>query len=299
MGKAGSLSVEPMDAHMGATIRNLDLSQPLTVAAVGQVISALGRYGILRFPDQVLDPAQQTAFARQFGQIKTSARYRAPGVPEVSFLSNILENGESIGYVDAGMIWHKDLTAHATPGYATALHAMKVPRRDGKPLGDTVFVNVEAAYADLPAEIKAQLKGAIGIHSSENYNKTVRAAGSGRPVYKQQGATFSHPLLITHPVTGREILYCDPGHVVRIEGLPDGVDEAALRQRLSDHQLQEKYQFAFHWTEGDVLMWDNLATLHRGTLDYRQDEHRLMKRSLILGDRIFDPAFVQTALAQH
>ena len=292
--------VEPNGGGLGATIRDLDLSKPLDGATFRKVIVALGRYGVLRFPGQTLSPARQAALGATFGDIHASAKFRIPGTPEISMVSNIVENGVNIGYVDAGMIWHKDMTAHRPAGFATILHAVKVPRRDGKALGDTEFVDVQAATDDLPAEIKARLKNAVGIHSSENYNATVRAEGSKRPAFEQltvRNPPVSHPLLLTHPVTGKTVLYCDPGHVMRIEGLPDGVDGEALLKFLADHQLQPKFRYAHSWTEGDALMWDNLGTLHRGTLDYRADEPRLMNRCLIKGNKVFDPSFIGPILA--
>jgi taurine dioxygenase len=294
------ITIEPSGGVLGATLHGLDLAKPPGTAAIGQVMRALGRYGVIRFPNQTLDPASQTAFARSFGRIHASARFRAPGVPEVSFLSNIKgPDGQTIGYPDAGMLWHKDLTAHTPGGYATILYAMKVPQRDGKSLGDTKFTNVQAAYDDLPPSIKQQLRDAIGIHSSEEYNASTRKSGSVRPAY-QEGAVKNppvpHPLVMIHPVTGQEILYCDPGHVVRIENLPPGVDPVATLAFLNEHQLQEKYQYSFRWSEGDALMWDNLGVIHRGTLDYTPAEPRLMTRSLILGDKVFDPGFVKAAL---
>jgi taurine dioxygenase len=296
-------SVEPTGLILGATVRGLDLSRPLTGPEIGFVLMALGRHGVLRFPDQKLTPAQQKTFTLQFGGLHQNASHRVEGVPEISILSNIVENGENIGYLDAGMIWHRDVTHKKVPAFATVLHALKVPRRNGKPIGDTLFANTQAAYDDLPEALKRRLKGAIAIHSSAQYNQNVRAAGSKRGSYDNmpyRHEPIGHPLVRPHPLTGRDSLYCDPGNVERLEGLGEGEggDADQVLAFLNDHQTQEKYRYTYSWTEGDVLMWENFGTLHRATPDYGPDEHRLMQRSQAMADKVLDPAFVRQALAQ-
>ena len=142
---------------------------------------------------------------------------------EISVLCNIVENGHNIGALDAGMIWHKDMTYQEQAGWATVLYGMRIPRRDGRPLGATRFANAAAAYDDLPWGHKEKLKDAIGIHNSVMYN-----AKGARRRQRTQADLFSeekikkkiplpHPILLTHPISGRKVLYCDPGHVERIE----------------------------------------------------------------------------------
>jgi taurine dioxygenase len=105
-----------------------------------------------------------------------------------------------------------------------------------------------------------------------------------------------HPVLLTHPITGRKVLYANPGYTVRINEFDEAESDRIL-QDLLRHQLQPKYQYAHHWTEGDVLMWDHIGTLHNAIPDYRPDEHRLIERCQVVADRIFDPAFVRENLA--
>ena len=106
-----------------------------------------------------------------------------------------------------------------------------------------------------------------------------------------------HPLFLTHPITGRRVLYCNPGYAIRINELDEAESDRVL-ETLFAHQLQPKYQFTHRWTEGDVLIWDHIGTLHNAVADYRPDEHRLMKRCQVMADRIFDPAFVREALSE-
>ena len=294
------LSIEPTGKILGAKIRGVDLSKPLSGPDLGQILLALSQNGIIGFPGQSLSPKEHIAFATQLGEIHESAEYHDPEDSGLSILSNIKENGENVGYVDAGMIWHKDMTYVPVPGFTTVLHALKVPRRDGKALGGTQFINARAAYDDLPDELKRKLEGKTCIHSVKKYNAVVRGAGSKRDTYDKlprKNPPMSHPHFLTHPVSGQIALYCDPSHAERINELPAEESDEILAF-LEEHQLQPKYQFVYEWDEGDVLMWDNLSTLHRSTIDYGPDEIRLIKRCQVMSDKVFDPAFVKSAMDQ-
>jgi taurine dioxygenase len=294
------MTIEPTGKTLGATVRGIDLNNPLGRAAFGRILAALARYGTLCFPGQKLTPQAQAAFTAEFGEIHSSSGFHEPGFPQISVLSNILDkDGNRIGHPDAGLIWHRDMTYYQTPGFINVLHAHIVPHRDGKPLGPTEFINSAAACDDLPADIKRRLKDAVGRHDHERYSKTAVASGSQRQSFKtkaKNGQDTLHPILMTHPVTGRTILYCCPTTVAEITG-PNVGDGEELLKFLQEHQLQPKYRWHHTWTEGDVLMWDNLGTLHRVVIDYRADEPRLMKRAQAKGNKVFDPAFVKAALA--
>ena len=295
------LTIEPSGDILGATIRGLDLRVPLSAREFGQVLAAIAQYGVVRFPGQTLEPKQHAAFTMQFGELHVARGDHPEGAPGVSILSNIVEDGRNIGNPDAGLIWHRDMTYYPVPGFANVLYAITVPHRDGRPLGPTQLINTAAACDDLPADVKARLTGAIGFHDFERYNRLAREAGSKRQPYSEQkvtSATTSHPILFDHPITGKQMLYCDPSQVGLIEGLPDGEDSDAMLRFLVDHELQPKYQKSFTWTEGGVLMWDNLSTLHRVIIDFTIDEPRLMHRCQAMGNKIFDPAFTKAALAE-
>ena len=297
------LTIEPGREHMGATVRGADLSNPLTARDFGVVLEAIGRHGLLRFPDQNLDPVQQKAFAVQFGRVPPIrgrlAPFTAPGVPEVNILSNILdENGKNIGAVDAGVIWHTDMVHNETPGFANVLYARMVPRRGDQVLGGTQFINLGAAYDGLSADVKARIKDAKGIVSGESYMSLERKPAGDYGVNTHKGAAkppIAHPLVLNHPISGRKILYCDLGHIDRIEGVAG--DDGSLLIFLLEHLLQPQFRFLYQWTVGDVVIWDNLSSLHQAVFDYGPDEHRLMWRCQIEGEKVFNPAFVKTALA--
>jgi taurine dioxygenase len=181
------------------------------------------------------------------------------------------------------------------------LYGIKIPQRDGKPLGNTVFADMHAAYDDLSPALKTKLANATATHDFNKFWEEMRKRpGSTRPALtpEQRAARppSVHPLFLTHPITGRKVLYANPGYAVRINELDEAESDVILTE-LTHHQLQPKYQYAHAWTEGDVLMWDHIGTLHNAIPDYRPDEHRLIKRCQVMADRIFDPAFVRENLA--
>ena len=296
------MQIEPTGAILGATVTGVDLSRPLDDAQFGAIIAALGHHGVLCFPDQSLDAAAMSAFSQRFGKLQTSVtgKFSVPGVPEVGILSNIVENGEPIGLADAGQDWHTDMTYNRTVGFTNVLYALKVPRRNGRTLGATQFANMHAAYDDLAPEWKEKLRNATATHDFSKFWEEMRARpGSVRPALTPEQRSNRppsvHPVFLTHPITGRKVLYCNPGYAIRINELDDAESARVLRM-LFDHQLQPKYQYAHEWHERDVLMWDHIGTLHNAVADYGPDEPRMMLRCQVMADRIFDPAFVRSAL---
>ena len=159
-GGVSVITIEPTGHILGATVRGIDLSEPLSDANFAAILQALGAHGVLHFPDQKLEARALRDFSQRFGRIQATltGRHHEPGMPEVGILSNIIENGEPIGITDAGQDWHTDMSYNETIGFLNVLYAVKVPRRDGRVLGATMFVNTQAAYEDLAPEIKARLR---------------------------------------------------------------------------------------------------------------------------------------------
>lgn len=297
------LNIIPTGEILGATVAGLDLAQPLDRHDFAAILAALGRYGVLRFPGQHLTAVQQMGFAARFGslEINVAGAYQEPGHPEVMILSNIVENGVPIGALDAGQDWHTDMSYSATIAFANALYALKVPHRDGEPLGGTEFANMRAAYADLPDDLKTRLDGMTVLHDFNKFWEMMRKRpGSWRkpmsPEQRKMKPPVSHPIFLAHPITGEKVLYANPGYAIRINELPERESDETL-DFLFRHQLQPKYRYTHRWTEGDLLFWDDIGTLHNAHADYGPDEPRLIKRCQVMADRIFDPAFVRDALA--
>ena len=284
------MKVIPSGKALGATVEGLDLARPL--AETDRVVENLGRYGVLRFPGQTLTGRQQRDFAAQFGELEinvASGPYQEPGIPEVMTLSNIVENGKPIGLADAGQDWHTDMSYSRTIAFANVLYGIKIPRRNGKPLGNTEFCSMHAAYDGLPQELKAKLEGMTVLHDFNKFwDKMRMEKGSKRPplteAQKKQKPPVSHPIFLKHPITGRKVLYANPGYSVRINELPQRESDEIL-QFLFEHQTRPEYRYSFQWTEGDVLMWENFGTIHNAVADYGPDEHRLIKRCQVMATR--------------
>src|SRR4051812_10518570 len=170
------LSIRPSGKILGARVTGVDLSQPLTADDFGTIFAAVGEHGVLCFPGQKLDAAALRDFSQRFGTIQGSVtgKYHHPTIREVGYLSNVMENGEPIGLADAGQDWHTDMTYNATVGFINVLHAVKVPRRNGKPLGATQFANMHAAYEELDPELKRRLAGMTATHDFNKFWERMR-----------------------------------------------------------------------------------------------------------------------------
>lgn len=287
------IRVMPTGQGLGATVEGLDLSVPMDGQTADGVLRLLAEYGVLCFPRQTLEAASLKAFAAHFGtlEINVANVFQDGDHPEVMILSNIEEDGKAIGLGDAGQGWHTDMSYSKTIAFANVLYAIKVPRRDGVALGDTEFANMYAAYDDLPQDIKDRLADATAIHDFNKFWEMMRRRpGCTRPPLteeqRRKKPPVSQPIFMTHPVSGRKVLYANPGYAMRIEGM-DEAESDALLEFLFEHQLQDKYRYRHKWTEGDVLMWDDIATLHNAIADYGPDEPRLIKRCQVMADKVF------------
>jgi taurine dioxygenase len=285
------MNVTPSGQTLGATVEGLDLAEPLSQTAFEGVVRALGAYSVIRFPDQDLSGRNLADFSAQFGDLEVNVAnaYQEPGIPEVMILSNIVENGKPIGLADAGQDWHTDMSYSSTIAFANVLYAIKVPQRDGKPLGSTAFCNMHAAYDGLPEDVKQRLDGMTVLHDFNKFwDMMRRERGSQRPpltdAQRKAKPPVSHPIFLIHPLTGRKVLYANPGYSMRINELPEKESDEML-QYLFAHQTKPEYQYVFSWREGDVLMWEDFGTIHNALPDYGPDEHRLVKRCQVMATR--------------
>jgi taurine dioxygenase len=296
------MQIIPNTEILGATIEGLDLAAGLPDAQFPAVLGALGQYGVLRIPRQSIDAVALKAFAARFGslEINVANTFQEPGHPEVMILSNIKKDGKPIGLSDAGQDWHTDMSYSAEIAFANVLYGITIPRRNGVALGGTEFANMYLAYDDLPEARRQRLQGATAVHDFNKFWEEMRRRpGSSRaPLTDEQRRKkppVSHPVFMRHPITGRFLLYANPGYTMHINGW-DAQESAEMLEFLFAHQLQQKYRYVHSWTEGDVLIWDDLCTLHNAWPDYGPDEHRLIKRCQVMADRVFDPAFAKQAV---
>jgi taurine dioxygenase len=291
----GNMQIISSGQTLGATIEGVDLSRRLEEDEVNAVFKALGAYGVLRFPKQVLTARQLADFSAQFGdlEINVAGAFQEPGIPEVMTLSNMVENGKPIGFADAGQSWHTDMSYSKTIAFANVLYGMRIPYRDGRSLGATEFSNMHAAYAGLPNDLKQRLDGMTVRHDFNKFWEMMRREkGSKRPplteAQRKMKPPVSHPIFLVHPLTGRKVLYANPGYSMRINELPERESDEILAF-LFEHQLQPKYRYTHHWQEGDLMIWEDIGTIHNAIADYGPNEHRLIKRCQVMATRFFPP----------
>ena len=280
------IEVVPMDAPIGAEVRGADLSRPLDADTFARIDDAYNRHTVLVFRDQKLTPQQQIAFGRRFGPLETHVRheYLLKDYPEILVVSNVLkEDGSFLGLPDAGQTWHTDTSYRTKPSRGSMLHALEIPfGADGASLGNTLFAGTAPAYEALPEAMKQKLEGRKAIH---RYSVRKRPVGSQRAKLTQaqidETPDIAHPVVRTHPKTGRKALYVFEGECIAIEGMEDG---AEVISELTAHIIQPQFFYRHKWRLGDVVMWDNAASLHLAIADYNLPQRRLLHRVTIEGD---------------
>src|SRR2546425_8639124 len=243
------MKVIPSGEALGATVEGLNLARPLQPAELDGVLKTLGKHGVVRFPRQELTGRELRDFSRQLGDLEinvASHAYQEPGVPEVMILSNIVENGKPLGLADAGQGWHTDMSYSRMIAFANVLYGIKIPQRNGKALGATQFANTQAAFADLPADVKRTLDGKTVLHDFNKFWEMMRREkGSKRPplteAQRKSKPPVSHPVFLTHPITKRKVLYANPGYSVRINELPQKEGDEMLEFHI-EHKMKPEYR---------------------------------------------------------
>jgi taurine dioxygenase len=283
MPTARKMHVIPSGAPLGAEIVGVDLSEEMDDQLFRVIEAAYHEHIVIVFRQQQLTPAQHLRFARRFGTLEISPRtqFALPGYPEILLLSNILDvDGRPIGNADAGRTWHTDLSYTATPPRGSLLYAVEIPTNaQGEALGDTLFVSTAAAYDALPEEMKQQLHGLWAMHraGAKQY-----APGSQLADAVKDLPDVIHPVIRTHPVTGRRAIYVRAGECVGIVGMADQ-DALPLIQELSDFVTPPEFLYRHQWRVGDLLMWDNCCAQHLAVKDYDLPQRRLMHRVTVNG----------------
>ncbi|MFZ2006040.1 MAG: TauD/TfdA family dioxygenase [Stellaceae bacterium] len=288
------IPVTKCDAALGAEI-GVDLSRPLDDATFREIEDAFHDNIVVCFRGQNLTNEQHIAFSRRFGELEIHIvkKYLLPGFPEILLVSNITnEAGEHIGLADAGFTWHSDVSYRQCPSRCSLLYAKEVPVRDGVVLGDTVFANCIAAYEALPVAMKKRLEGLKATH---RYSSRRRVENSPRPKLTAaqiaETPDIAHPIVRTHPFTGRKAIYITAGECIGIT-LPNGevmpeAEALDLIAELDAHCVKPEFLYRHHWRAGDLVMWDNATAMHLAICDYALPERRLMHRTTVIGSQPF------------
>ena len=277
--------VTPLSDALGAEVTGIDAAT-LDDETFGRLRNALHDHIIVAIRDQTLDPAAQTEFARRFGEIQyhINSEYKMPDQPEVLILSTEIVDGKNVGVPDAGSDWHSDHSYVDRPTAYTILQSVIVPK-DG---GDTEWTNMAKAHETLPDAMKARLQGLVGIHSfnrmrNPRMTRPVRHENSEAYYAERSPPDAFHPIIRTHPATGRKALYISPRFTIGIKDMDDA-EAQPLLDELFAHIANRDLVYRHNWRPGDLVMWDNRQTLHLALGGVKPPEVRRMHRTTVLGE---------------
>lgn len=276
------IEIRPLSPALGAEIRGLDLGREVDDATFATIEQAWRDHLVLLFRDQTLNEDDQVRFARRFGALQSRPRPAAMRAesgevknPEIMLVSNIRKDGKLIGSLpDGEMQFHSDMCYIAKPAKGTFLYAIEIPSQGG----DTLFLNTYRAYETLSPDIKARIDSRRALNVFL-YGSTSR--DGNKPDFSVH-PNHVHPVVRTHPETGRKGLFINRLMTWSIEGM-DEAESTALLERLFDHMERPEFIYGHKWRVGDLVLWDNRCTLHART-DFSAAERRLLRRVVIQGD---------------
>jgi taurine dioxygenase len=271
--------ITPLTDHTGLEFRGLDLTEPIEP----EISDALNRsfidYHVLVIRGQTFTPEQFIAAAEIFGELQPHDKkeLHVPGYPQINYVSNE-QTVPGKRYI-SGETFHTDHSNHPAPPKATILYPVSLPTSGG----DTQYVNMHEAYEDLPEVTKRRIEGlkAVHVYQSKYSPRELRPlTEASAKVLPPPGI---HPLVRTHPESGRKALYLNP---VRIEAIVDMEDEEALELvgELMVHATQPKYEYRHQWRHGDMVIWDNRSVMHKANPDYDMTERRYLYRLMLKGE---------------
>ncbi len=272
-------------APLGAEVVGLDLSRPLGDADLTRLHQAHLDHHVVVFRDQRITPRQHIDFSRRFGplQIHVLKNFQLAGHPEILVVSNIKDaSGQPIGLGDAGHYWHSDLSYKERPSLGSLLHAQELPGEGG----DTLFADQHAAYDALPAALRRVIGPLRAEHSYLAKYEELRARNPWRPALTAaqiaEVAPAVHPVVRTHPETGRRALFVNEHFTTRIVGLPEDESRALLAE-LFAAAVRPEFVYRHVWQPHDLVFWDNRSVQHlaAGTPD---SERRRLYRTTVEGD---------------
>jgi alpha-ketoglutarate-dependent taurine dioxygenase len=276
-----TLQLRPLGETLGTEAVGIDLSKPLRETEFNWIAQAFAEHPVLVFRGQNLDAGDIAAFGRRFGTPRKHAllKYRHAEHPDVSWLTNVDEVGKVDWYgVKRATDWHTDSTFESNLPLLAILHAKEVPSEKG----GTMFVDMRAAYDTLPQDRKQLLAGLTGLHRRGTGPAGERLYGNEKGVVEKQYLVqdTQWPAVVRHPVTGREILFVNPMHTNGFVGMTQE-ESWPLIEELTEHATRDQAVYYHNWRVGDVVMWDERATMHRGAGDSRPEERRIMLRTIV------------------
>jgi len=290
-----NVAVRPTGAALAADIEGVDLAGALAPETAAAIKEAWGDHLVLRFRGQRLSDDDMLRFSRQFGELDwapiAAARVKVPGedryveaAPEgrqyVMVISNVIENGQAIGQLGAyEAIWHTDMSYVAEPPMASALYSLEVPPEGG----DTGFCNMYLAYETLAPELRRQIEGKQCRHDASRNSAGELRRGFVDAPDPSQTVGAEHPIVRTHPATGRKALFLGRRRNAYVAGLPLAESEKLLGA-LWAHATRPEFTWYQQWRKGDLILWDNRAVMHRRDA-FDPATRRIMHRTQIKGDQ--------------
>lgn len=273
-----SLIITPLSPALGAQISGVDLTRDISDAQRDAIEQALLQYSVLFFRDQPIEPRQQANFAARFGDLHIHPIY--PNVPETP---QVLVLDTAVTDVRDNAIWHTDVTFLPTPALGAVLAAKQLPAYGG----DTLWASGIAAFDALSEPLKQLLDGLTATHDFTKSFPLARFGSTPEDLERWEATRranppISHPVIRTHPVSGRKALFVSDGFTTRINELSEAESEALLKF-LFAHATRPEFTIRWRWQENDVAFWDNRVTQHYAVDDYRP-ARRVMHRATILGD---------------
>lgn len=270
------IEVRPLSGALGAEIEGVDAARPLAPEVIAELRSAFLDHLVIFLRAQQLSPQQLLAFARRFGEPMEYPQLK--GLPECPLVTPVVKLEHE--RVNFGGVWHSDTSYLERPPMASLLYAVQIPPYGG----DTLFANQYAAYESLSEGLKRTLAGLVGVNTSAKAEVSrtredrMREAGAELKVLVGE-----HPVVRTHPETGRKSLYVNAGHTVCFKGWTEQ-ESAPLLEYLFRHQVSAEFTCRFRWTAGALAFWDNRCTLHYPVNDYH-GFRRVMQRVTLAGDK--------------
>ena len=271
------LTILPMTPTIGAEIEGIDLSQPLGATTVSALRQALLDWKVLFFRDQDITTEQHLAFAHNFGDLEVHPF--APHKPDYPEVLAITHDEKNRGKETT---WHSDVTWRLEPSLGSILRAIELPPVGG----DTLFADMYAAWDGLKDEVKAKIEGAVAVHDFAHFRAAMRKRGLSEEAIQAMNEKYpmvEHPVVRTHPETGRKAIYVNAAFTQHIVGMERAESDALLAHLYAQAAIPE-YQCRFRWTPNAIAFWDNRASQHYAASDYFPAVRR-MERVTVIGDR--------------
>ncbi len=275
-------TIDPLSPVLGAEVTGLDLASPLSDAAFAKLHKAwLDHNGVLVIRDQTLTPEEHIAFSKRLGDLEVHVvgQFLLDGYPEIYRVSTkVDEDGKPMGNPESGRYWHSDLSYLKRPSKASLLHALELPPSGG----DTMLAGMYAAYDALSPTMKGMLEGLTAVHDLGHVGRMFSTGGPNR---EQTARTppVEHPVVRTHPETGRKALFVNPGFTTHVVQLARAESDALLGL-LFAHATKPEFVYRHRWRLRDLLIWDNRCTMHHAVHDFLGTGHRHMHRTTVLGE---------------